>query len=111
MGSDATAAMNRRAHDRVPGPFEGRRIGALVTPVSIYDLSEGGCFINAMHVQKPGVVFTLEIDLPYVGSVTVKAETLYSKGEFGFAVRFIDLTPENTVRLQQALDEIRQQPS
>jgi hypothetical protein len=40
---------DRRHYDRVAGPFDGRRVGALETPVRIYDLSEGGCFINASH--------------------------------------------------------------
>lgn len=98
---------DRRVHERFAGPFDGRRLGALDTPVRIYDLSEGGCFINATHEQKAGVVFQLEIDLPYVRCVTVKVQTLYGKPGFGFAVRFIGMTMENTIRLQQALDELK----
>jgi hypothetical protein len=98
---------NRRKHERIPGPFDGRRIDVLVTPVSIYDLSEGGCFINAMHEQKPGVVFRLEIDLPHVGGMTFTAETVGTRGEFGYAVRFIEMTFEATLRLQQAIDKLK----
>jgi hypothetical protein len=101
------AVDDRRSHQRIPGPFDGRRIEMLVTRVSIYDLSEGGCFINAMHEQKPGVVFRLEIDLPYVGRVTVTAETIAARSEFGFAVRFIEMSTGDSVRLQQALDELK----
>jgi PilZ domain-containing protein len=97
---------NRRRHERVPGPFDGRRIEVLVTPVSIYDLSEGGCFINAMHDQKAGVVFGLEIDLPHVGCMAFTAETLGTRSEFGFAVRFIDMSFEDTLRLQKAIDKL-----
>jgi hypothetical protein len=100
---------NRRAHERIPGPFDGRRVGALVTPVSIYDLSEGGCFINAIHAQRPGIVFRLEIDLPCVGCVSAMVETLGSRAEFGFAVRFVEIDFENTIRLQQALDDLKGQ--
>jgi len=100
---------DRRVHERIPGPFDGRRIGALVTPVSIYDLSEGGCFINAMHVQKAGIVFRLEIELPHVGCITAMVETLGGRSEYGFAVRFIEIDFENTIRLQQALDEMKAQ--
>ena len=103
----AVSLADRRAHQRVPGPFDGRRIGALVTPVNIYDLSEGGCFIISMHEQRDGVVFTLEIDLPYVGCVTVKAESIYHKPEFGFAVRFVEINTLNRLRLQEGLEEIR----
>ena len=43
-----------RQHFRMAGPIEGRRIGAIKTPVQIYDLSPGGCFINSMHEQQLG---------------------------------------------------------
>ena len=98
---------DRREHERISGPFDGRRMDALMTPVSIYDLSEGGCFINAMHEQKPGSVFRLEIDLPYVGRITATAETIGSRAEFGFAVRFIEMSTEDAFRLQHALDELK----
>lgn len=101
------ATDDRRVHERIAGPFDGRRIGALDTPVSIYDLSEGGCFINSTHEQKPGVQFTLEIDLPFVGCVTVKAESLYDKPEFGFAARFVDVTMANSLRLKQGIEELK----
>jgi hypothetical protein len=94
---------DRRRHDRVPGPFDGRRIGALVTPVRIYDLSEGGCFINSTHEQPRGIRFSLEIDLPFEGTIVVKAETLYEKFEFGYAVRFVDVAEQSAMLLQRSL--------
>jgi hypothetical protein len=103
----SVAMDDRREYERIPGPFDGRRIEMLVTPVSIYDLCEGGCFINAIHEQKPGSVFRLEIDLPYVGTVTVTAETIGAREQFGFAVRFIEMSIEDTIRLQAALDELK----
>jgi hypothetical protein len=90
------------------GPIEGRRIGALKTPVQIYDLSQGGCFINSMHEQQLGVKCLLEIDLPYEGSITVKAETLYRNPEFGFAVRFIEMTEEASERLLRVLQRLKE---
>ncbi len=47
----AAANINRRRHVRIAGPFDGCRVGALDTPLSIFDLSRGGCFVNAMHDQ------------------------------------------------------------
>jgi hypothetical protein len=99
---DVTA--NRREYLRVVGPFDGRRVGALEIPVRIYDLSEGGCFIHAMHEQQPGIRFPLEIDLPYDGWVRVKAETIYRKPEFGYAVRFTEITDEAGARLRRCLE-------
>src|SRR5262249_9565687 len=81
----------RRRYMRVAGPFDGRRIGALETQVLIYDLSEGGCFVIAFHDQEVGRHLDLRIELPQEGSVLVKAETVYNRPGFGFAVRFIDL--------------------
>ena len=33
----ARAAIDRRAHDRIAGPFDGFRVGALQTSLSIFD--------------------------------------------------------------------------
>jgi hypothetical protein len=104
---DTVAAADRRRHDRVPGPFDGRRVGVLHTPVRIYDLSEGGCFINSMHDQQPGIAVVLEIELPDEGWIRVKCETLYTKPGFGFAVRFVELTDGISMRLERGLRKIR----
>jgi PilZ domain. len=81
-------------HTRVHGPFDGVRIGALETPVQLYDLSRGGCFINSMHQQQPGVRVLLKIDLPHERWITVSAETLPRSNEFGYAVRFVNMSVE-----------------
>jgi hypothetical protein len=104
---EAVATDDRREQDRVPGPFDGRRVGALVTPVRIYDLSEGGCFINSLHEQLLGTAVVLEIELPYEGWIRVTGETLYRKPEFGFAVRFVEMTDEVSMCLKRALKQIR----
>ena len=106
--SESTAARDRRRHDRVTGPFDGFRVGALETPLRIFDLSRGGCFVNAMHEQKPGVSFTMKIELPYVGQITVKAVTLYRRPGFGFAMRFVDMSEESAARLEEALEQLQE---
>ncbi len=98
----------RRKHKRVAGPFDGLRIGALETPVRLYDLSRGGCFINSMHQQQPGVKMLLKIHLPYEGWINVKAETLYWRDEFGFAVRFVEIGAHASTRLERALEAMQQ---
>jgi hypothetical protein len=105
--SGATTGRDRRQHDRVSGPFDGFRVGALETPLRIFDLSRGGCFVNAMHEQKPGVKFTMKIDLPYVGQITVKAVTLYRRPGFGFAMQFVDMSEETASRLEEALEQLQ----
>ena len=98
----------RRRHQRVDGPFDGRRVGALETPVQLFDLSRGGCFINSLHEQQLGITLALKIDLPHEGWITVKAETLYRRGEFGFAVRFIEMSEAESVHLDRALQALAQ---
>ena len=88
--------------------FDGLRVGALETPVQLYDLSRGGCFINSMHQQQPGIKMQLKINLPYKGWITVTAETLYRRGKVGFAVRFVDMSADSSTRLEKALQALAQ---
>jgi hypothetical protein len=94
---------DRRASERVPGPFDAWRVGVLETPVRIYDISLGGCFVHAMHEQDPGVVVMLKIQLPGADCIEAKAETLYRRPGFGFGVKFVDLSDEMRARLVRAL--------
>jgi hypothetical protein len=96
-------AINRRAFPRAAGPFDGRRIGALETPIKIFDLSVGGCFINSMHEQQPGVTMVLKLNLPDQPMITVTAQSLYSRAEFGFAVAFINVNASTQAMLEQAV--------
>jgi hypothetical protein len=98
----------RRKHKRVHGPFDGVRVGALETPVQLYDLSCGGCFINSMHQQQPGIKLVLKLNLPQEGWIAVRAVTLDRRGDLGFAVRFIDISQEAGARLERALTAMEQ---
>jgi hypothetical protein len=103
-----SVAANRRQHVRVAGPFDGRRMGVIPIEVRIYDLSQGGCFVNSMHEQKSGVVIVLEIDVPGEGWIRAKGQTLYAKPEFGFAVRFVEMSEELSARIERALRQIQE---
>ena len=104
QGLRRPAVVDRRETARLHGPFDGWRLGELDTPVRIYDIGVGGCFVNAMHEEGPGVVLTLRIELPSGTTVVVKAETIYSRPGFGFAVRFLDLDSDTIVRIEQAVE-------
>jgi len=104
---EPSGAEDRRQYTRVIGPFDGKRLGELETPVRIYDLSEGGCFINSLHEQQPDVTMMLRIELPKEGWITVKARTLYRKPDFGFAMRFLDMTDEAAARLKRTIRRLR----
>ena len=99
-------AEDSRADQRVPGPFDGRWVGALTLPLRIHDLSEGGCLIQAYHDQAPGQRFTLEIELPYEGWISVEAETLYIRGGYGFAVKFIDIPSDTQEKLARVIHRL-----
>jgi hypothetical protein len=96
----------RRQHERIAGPFDACRIGALDTPLRVFNLSRGGCFITAMHEQKPGIRFLMKIDLPAVGEISVKVETVYRRSDFGYAVRFVDMDDETAARLDAAIEQL-----
>jgi len=97
---------NRRQHVRIKGPFDGKRISMIDTPVQIYDLSEGGCFVNSMQEQSVGREVVLEIVLPHEGPVTLTAETLYTRPGFGFAARFTHVEPHVRVKLRRQLAQL-----
>jgi hypothetical protein len=94
---------SRRKSPRVPGPFLGRRRGALTTEIRIHDLSSGGCLIESFHQVSQGRRLQLEIDLPEHGTVTVEAEALYDRADYGFAVKFVDLPDDTRATLERAI--------
>ena len=97
---------DRRKTDRFAGPFDGFRVDLIDTPLSIFDLSRGGCFVNSVHEQEPGVRFVMKIDLPRVGWVTLNAETLYARSGYGFAVQFVDVDEATAGRLERGLEQL-----
>ena len=99
--------MNRRQHVRVTGPFDGKRVSLIDTPVQIYDLSEGGCFVNSMQEQQEGRDVELEITLPTEGAIRVTGVTLYARAGFGFAARFTHVEPGAMVKLARELARLR----
>jgi len=107
--SDEPRGANRRRHARVPGPFDGWRISVLPIPVQIYDLSPGGCFVNSLNEQKPGIRVVLEIELPGEGRIKLTGETLYAKPDFGYAVRFVDVPAELAARIEAALRRLNEE--
>lgn len=95
--------IENRLDPRVTGPFEGRRVDLLSTPIRIHDLSRSGCLIEWYHQQTPGLRFTLEIELPEEGWVRLEAEPVYNRTDYGFAVKFVDVPPNVVTKLDQAI--------
>jgi hypothetical protein len=107
MALPVSSRENRKTH-RVTGPFDGCRVGLIETPLLIYDLSEGGCFVNSLYDTPVGQRISLRLTLPYEGTVTVQAETVYGRPGFGFAVRFVDVSHETYACLRSSLNKLRQ---
>ena len=75
--------------------------------VEIYDLSEGGCFVNSVHdAPEVGRRFTLRIDVPGQPSITVEAATCYARPG-GYAVQFVDLSENTKFQLKMAVARIQ----
>ena len=99
----------RRQHIRVAVPLDGRRVDSLETPIRIFDLSEGGCFVSSLHDEPSDNTVILKIELPKEGWITVRARTLYRKPGFGFALRFIEMTDAAAKSLKKAIKRLRLQ--
>jgi hypothetical protein len=94
MPNEFEGERSRRRYERATGPFDG----LLDTPVLIYDLNPGGCFINSPLEHPEGSTLTLKIDLLDEGWITVTAHAMY-RHKFGFAVCFVDADAHTTARL------------
>jgi CheY-like chemotaxis protein len=93
-----------RRHVRIRGPFEGYRIGVIDVAITIYDLSEGGCFVNSVTTAPDiGRNLVLKIELPEEGWVCLKSQVLYAKPGYGFGVSFVDVPHEAADRLRRGL--------
>jgi len=103
----SSGGIDNRLDPRVAGPFEGRRVDLLTTPLRIHDLSRSGCLIQWYHEQTPGRRFTLEVDLPEVGWLRLEAEPVYNRSDYGFAVKFVDVPPDVTATLDRVIDLLR----
>jgi hypothetical protein len=97
---------SRRSELRVAGPFEARRVGPLPTPLRIHDLSAGGCLVECYYDVAVGRRITLQIDLPGEGWITLDAETVYLRANFGFVVRFVELSNGNRGRIDRSLERM-----
>ena len=103
-GSDRQAT--RRHEQRVAGPFAARRVAPLPTPLRIHDLGLGGCLVECYYDVAVGRRITMQIELPGEGWITVDAEALYVRDNFGFAVRFVELSDPNRGRIARTIERL-----
>jgi hypothetical protein len=72
----------------------------------IYDLSTGGCLVQAEHEVRTGSRFTLELHLPHEGLIQVQAEVLYTRPNYGFAVKFVNVPPDTQATLERVVTRL-----
>jgi hypothetical protein len=100
-----TESSNRRQHLRILGPFDGTRHGLFDLPLQIYDVSSGGCFVKWVHTPPhKGEILSIRIEFPNGEAVVAKAETAFVSPGFGFGVKFCQLSSEDRIRLETALE-------
>ena len=102
----STDADNKRLHKRELGPFVGRRDALLPVPIRIHDLSAGGAFIECFHEESVGRRITIEVELPVEGWVTLKAEIVSVRPNYGYAVRWVDVSPDVQWRVELTIERI-----
>ncbi len=98
---------DRRQHPRIAHPFDAFRVGVFDTPLKLYDLSLGGCFINDFHdPPSVGRRFQIRIDLGEQAPLTLHVELVFGNLGFGYAVRFLDLSDDARASIERALQRI-----
>jgi hypothetical protein len=102
----AAGGRERRRHPRVKGPFDGSWAGAAGNgSARIWDLSESGCYIDALNAQREGETLSVTIDLPE-GRVRAEGRIVYFVQNQGFAVQFQSVDPESVPALKQAVGRL-----
>lgn len=102
--SGGRSGESRRA-PRVPGPFDGRRIGESTIELRVHGLSVIGCLIQSGQDVPVGRQITIEIDLPYdEGTVRVDAESVNRRPGYGFAVTFVNMPDEAREKIERLIE-------
>ena len=101
---------DRRAHQRVWGPFEAKweeHSGTRPTILQVRDLSVGGCFVEAPGQLPRGERFRLKLELPQGDQFSVGCQLVRREASSGFAVRFLDLTVQDQNALARTVREVQ----
>jgi hypothetical protein len=97
---------NKRSHKRVLGPFVGRRGTLLPVPIRIHDLSVGGGLVECFHEERMGRRIIVDIELPIEGWVTLEAEIVSLRTNYGYAVKWVNVPPEAQWKLEITIERL-----
>lgn len=97
---------DKRASKRVGYPCEVdcSGVGVGMSPLNprISDLSISGAFVDSMITLPPGTRIRLKFSLPSL-VVNCLGEVMHDMPQFGMGVRFLDLTPEQRVAIEEVV--------
>jgi PilZ domain len=92
FNAEAKTKADRRAYPRTPGPFDGSYFGSQTCRIS--NLSVIACYVECLAPMDKGVHVDVTIELPREGPVLLRGEIIYKEPGMGFALRFLDISPE-----------------
>jgi len=75
----------------------------LPVAIRIHDLSIGGCLIQCFHEEPVGRRVKIAVELPYEGWVTLDAEILYARPDYGYAVKWVNVPAATRSKLERAI--------
>ena len=74
--------------------------------IRIHDLSIGGCLIQCFHEEPVGRRVKIAVELPYEGWVTLDAEILYARRDYGYAVKWVDVPADIHAKLDRVIHRL-----
>ncbi len=97
---------DKRANKRVSYPCEVEcsGVGVGMSPLNprISDLSVTGAFVDSVVTLPTGTKVRLKFSLPSL-VVNCMGEVVHDMPQFGMGVRFIDLTPEQKIAIEEVV--------
>ena len=81
-------------------------LGIIDTPLRLCNLSEGGCFVTALHTQPATTEFEMQIELPFEGPIVVVGRPRYERPHFGYGVQFTQVDDISADKLHRSLSRL-----
>lgn len=75
--------------------------------VRIVDLSEGGCFVDAIGEALVGELLTFQVQLPNGDWLELTGEVAHHMRPVGFGMRFVEMTDEQREQLRSFLEYLK----
>jgi hypothetical protein len=97
----------RRNKERLDVSLEAVWDGTGNRTARITDLSEGGCFVDAMGEALVGEVLTFHIQLPDGNWLELTGEVAQHMRPVGFGMHFVNLTDEQREQLRSFLEYLK----